>query len=386
VAALIWQKVYSPKSTAKHFSEDHDYIIVYAKQSQAWRPNLVPRGDEQDKRYKNRDNDPRGPWKPGGLDARNPYSKGTYAITCPSGRVIEGPPTGAYWRVSQDKLAELDADGRIWWGKNGNSVPQLKRFLCEVKAGLVPQTLWTYEEVGHTQEAKQELVDICDFDDSASVFITPKPLRLLRRVLQVAADKDSVVLDSFAGSGTTGHAVFKANQQDGGHRRFILVEMEPEICRTVTAQRLTRAIQGYTRQAAGGKTEEVAGLGGGFRYCTLAEPLFDESGAIRPDVTFAELAAHVFFTETGEPIPKRASGRTPLIGVCKGTAYYLLFNGVLGDRRPNGGNVLTSKVLAKLPAHDGPKVVYGEGCRLAAARLKRENIVFKQVPYEVKTA
>ena len=120
--------------------------------------------------------------------------------------------------------------------------------------------------------------------------------------------------------------------------------------------------------------------------CTLAQPLFDESGTIRPEVTFADLAAHVYFTETGEPIPKRATGKTPLIGQCKGTAYYLLFNGVLGDKRPDGGNVLTGRTLAQLPPHNGPKVVYGEGCRLGAARLKREKIVFKQVPYEVKVS
>jgi len=127
-------------------------------------------------------------------------------------------------------------------------------------------------------------------------------------------------------------------------------------------------------------------IGGGFRYCTLAEPLFDEAGTIRPQVTFADLAAHVFFTETGEPIPKRTNGRTPLLGVCNATAYYLLFNGILGDKRPDGGNVLTGKTLAQLPAHDGPKIVYGEGCRLGRTRLKRERITFKQVPYEIKTA
>ena len=122
----------------------------------------------------------------------------------------------------------------------------------------------------------------------------------------------------------------------------------------------------------------------GFRFCTLAEPLFDEAGQIRSHVTFADLAAHVFFTETGEPIPTRASGKSPLIGVCHGVAFYLLFNGVLGDKRPAGGNVLTSAVLDSLPAHDGPKVIYGESCRLGEARLRREGITFKQVPYEIK--
>lgn len=140
---------------------------------------------------------------------------------------------------------EMDADKRIWWGIKGDSIPQIKRFLSEVKQGVVPQTLWTYQEVGHTQEAKKELIAICDFADSPSVFITPKPLRLLKRILEIATDKDSLILDSFAGSGTTGHAVLALNSQDGGTRKFILVEIEENICRPITAQRLTRAVDGY---------------------------------------------------------------------------------------------------------------------------------------------
>jgi DNA modification methylase len=202
VATVIWQKVYSPKNSARHFSEDHDYIIVYAKKADDWRPNLVSRSEKQDKAYKNLDKDPRGPWKTSDLSARNHYSLGTYSITCPSGRVIEAPPKGSYWRVSEENFKRMDADGRIWWGRDGASIPQIKRFLTEVKQGIVPQTLWTYQEVGHTQDAKKELVAICDFADSQAVFITPKPTRLLRRILEVAADKDSLILDSFAGSGT----------------------------------------------------------------------------------------------------------------------------------------------------------------------------------------
>lgn len=386
IASVIWQKVYSPKNSAKHFSEDHDYIIVYAKNAEAWRPNLVSRTLKQDKAYKNPDNDSRGPWKPSGLDARNPYSKGTYSITCPSGRVINGPPKGSYWRYSEENFKKLDKDGRIWWGKNGNSIPQLKRFLSEVKQGIVPQTLWTYQEVGHTQEAKKELVAICDFEDSASVFITPKPTRLIKRILEIATDKDSLVLDSFAGSGTTGHAVLDMNKTDGGNRRFILVEMEEEICRSVTAQRLKRAIRGYSYEKTTGNKVEVDGLGSSFRYCVLGSPLFDESSNIRDEVDFFDLAAHVYFTETGEPIPERSTGKSPLVGIHNGTAVYLLFNGILGDKRVNGGNILTSMTLKSLPPHDGFRVIYGEGCRLGSTRLKKERIIFKQIPYEIKVS
>ncbi len=261
-------------------------------------------------------------------------------------------------------------------GKNKDSIPQIKRFLSEVKQGVVPQTLWTYKEVGHTQEAKKELVAICDFEDSASVFITPKPVRLIRRILEIATDKDSLVLDSFAGSGTTGHAVLDLNRADDGCRQFILAEMDENICRNVTAQRIERAIKGHGTQLA---------LGGGFRYCTLAEPLFDERGNINEKVTFPDLAAHVFFTETGQPIPKRATGKTPLLGIHNDTAIYLLFNGVLGDKQPDGGNILTNDVLRNLPAHNGTKVIYGIACRLSTQRLKRDNIIFRQTPYEIRT-
>lgn len=175
VTSVIWRKNYSPKSTAKHFSEDHDYIIVYAKNGERWIPNLMPRTEKQDKAYRNPDNDPRGPWKPGDLSARNFYSLGTYPITTPSGREISGPPNAMFWRVSETKLKELDSDGRIWWGKEGANVPAIKRFLSEVKQGLVPQTWWSYEEVGHTQDAKKEIVSLFGED----VFGTPKPEQLL---------------------------------------------------------------------------------------------------------------------------------------------------------------------------------------------------------------
>jgi adenine-specific DNA-methyltransferase len=222
VATVLWQKVYSPKNSARHFSEDHDYIVIYAKHADIWAPNLVARSAKQDSAYKNRDNDPRGVWKTSDLSARNFYGQGTYEIHCPSGRVIPHPPKGMYWRVSREKFAELNQEKRIWWGKDGNAIPQIKRFLSEVKQGVVPQTLWSYQIVGHTQEAKQELLSVLQFETSADVFITPKPTRLIERVLQIASNPGDLVLDSFAGSGTTGHAVLKLNHSNAQEkpRRF----------------------------------------------------------------------------------------------------------------------------------------------------------------------
>ena len=384
VSTIIWEKNYAPKASARHFSENHDYLIVYAKNIDKWTRNLSPRSEKQDKAYKNPDNDPRGPWRPNNLAARNSYSLGIYSITCPSGRIIDGPPRGSYWRVSKEKFEKLDKDGRIWWGKDGNNVPAPKIFLNEVKQGVVPMTIWTYEDAGHTQDAKKDLVSIVEFGDSESVFITPKPTRLIERVLQVASNPGDLVLDSFAGSGTTGHSVLKMNraQSDQLPRRFIMVEMEPTIARDITAERVRRVADGY----ANAKSESVVGLGGGFRFCELGTPLFDEAGKIRDSVKFSELARHVYFTETGEPLPRERVTNSPLIGVCRGIAIYMLYNGILGDKSANGGNVLTRSTLAQLPEYDGPKVVYCMGCLLGRDRLQAARITVRQIPYEIKVS
>ncbi|MDD3925602.1 MAG: site-specific DNA-methyltransferase [bacterium] len=378
VATIIWQKNFSTKNDAKYFSEDHDFILVYCKQKGKWHPALLPRTEKHESRYKNPDGDPRGPWASSDLLRMEHRDNSVYAIISPSGKEWI-PRPGTSWRHPKEEMDALIANNEVWFGKNGNSKPRRKRFLSDVKQGVVPQTIWKYNDVGHTQEGKQELLRLSEESDSP--FATPKPTRLIAQILRLYPNKCILVLDSFAGSGTTGHSVLQLNKEDGGSRRFILVEMEPDICRDITAERLKRVIEGYDN----GKGH-IDGLGGGFCYCKLGEPLFDEAGHIRDSVKFPELAAHVFFTETGSPIPTLASGRTPLLGIHENKAVYLLFNGVLGDKRPNGGNVLTNDVLRNLPAHRGQRIIYGEGCRLSPERLRREGIIFKQVPYEIKVS
>lgn len=227
VAQIIWQKVFAPKNSARWFSEDHDYILVYAKQGDAWTPRMLPQTEEMLARYKNPDNDPRGPWTSGDLAARNRYDAGLYPLTCPSGRVIDGPPKGSYWRFSKESFDKLNADNRIWWGTDGDNMPRLKRFLSEVKQGRVPQTLWLYEDVGHTQEAKKTLLKYVQFEHTQNVLNSVKPVELLQRILQLAVEPNvgDIVLDFFSGSATTAHAVLKQNAEDGGNRRFIGVQI-----------------------------------------------------------------------------------------------------------------------------------------------------------------
>ena len=242
IANVIWQKNFSPKNTAQFFSEDHDHLLVIAKDRHLWRPGHLARTTEMEARYSNPDNDSEGPWTSGDLSARNFYSEGTYSIECPGGRIIEGPPPGTYWRIKKSKFLDLANKGEIWWGADGNNQPRLKRYLKRVKQGRTPQTLWFYDEVGHTQDAKKTLIEMDLLKDDST--ITPKPVALIERVLELASEPDSIVLDSFAGSGTTGHAVLRANAKDDGNRKFILVEGEDYADR-LTAERIRRAIKGY---------------------------------------------------------------------------------------------------------------------------------------------
>jgi len=227
VANVIWHKMDSPKNSAKHLSEDHDYLLLFAKNADLWRPRLLPRSEKMVERYQNPDNDPRGPWLLGDLAARNYYSKGIFAITTPSGKVIEGPPAGSYWRVSREKFDELAADNRIWWGQLGENRPGIKKFLSEVKDGVVPQTYWSWKEVGSTRNAKQELSKLMDASSGDELFITPKPIKLIERMLDIATgpQEQALVLDFFAGSGSTAHAVLAKNASDGGNRRWISVQL-----------------------------------------------------------------------------------------------------------------------------------------------------------------
>ena len=254
VANVVWEKKYAPQNDAKYFSDTHDHIFIYAKQKIPWSPNLLERSEEMNERYKNPDNDPRGPWKPGSLARKTYVAQDDYPITTPSGRIVN-PPRGASWFVSKQRFQELLIDKRIWFGDNGDNVPSIKRFLAEVRQGRTPTTNWSYKEVGHTQEARQETDRVLENE----IYRTPKPERLLSRIIHIATKENDLVLDFFAGSGTTAAVAHKMNRQ------WITVE-QMSYADTITIERLNQVIGG--KQIGISKSVNWQG-GGDFIYCEL---------------------------------------------------------------------------------------------------------------------
>ena len=389
VDAVIWQKNYSPKPTVTQFSADHDYLLIYAKGGADWRPGWLARTAAQDRAYKNPDGDERGPWKAGDFSLRNYYSKGTYSITTPSGRIIKGPPSGRYWASSEDNLQEMIADNRIWWGEDGSNVPSIKQFLSEVRDGRVPQTLWFYQEAGHTQEAKKELFSLMDWTDNASTFSTPKPSKLIAKVLQIACSPNALILDSFAGSGTTAHATLALNAADGGNRRFILVEQE-DYADTLTAERVRRVIAGVP---AAKDPALKAGLGGGFTYCELGEAMdldrfFAGDGAAAGAAAPAwdAVARYVAYTATGTTLAEAgAADRVDgFAGTAGGQRLHLLYRPDPGWMRSNAA-MLDLDTAERIAAAAGgaPTLVFAAGKFMGQRGLTAMGLTFCQLPYSI---
>jgi adenine-specific DNA-methyltransferase len=372
IATNVWQKRYS-RENREAIGDTHEYLIVYANNPEAFKEyrNLIPLQEKQVKQYSNPDNDPRGPWQSVSLLAQGYRPNQMYEIAAPSGRQ-HIPPPGNCWKIIYSEYEKLVADNRVYFGRDGNGVPRRKEFLSKSK-GLVPWTWWPHEDVGHTGESKAEANTLFGADIS---FGTPKPERLIQRVLQIATNEGDLILDSFLGSGTAAAVAHKMG------RRYIGIEMG-EHAVTHCAPRLKKVIEGEQ----GGISQAVNWKGGGgFRFYKLGEPVFDENGQINPKVRFKALAAHVWFSETG--IPYEGKANKPFLGIHDGIAYGLLYNGILGDKRVNGGNVFTRPVLKQLDKEsggfEGPWVIYGEMSRISMDSLRAEKITFKQTPYDVR--
>ena len=375
VANFVWQKKYTRANDATFVSDNHDHIICFAKDRELSSFHGIQRDERQNKAYKNPDNDSRGPWKSTPLHAKSGTDKNRYSYTFSNG-ITWTPPVGTYHRFSKDTLNELDRTGQLWFGAKGDATPTRKSYLSKVKKTVVPVTVWLHDEFGSNHDAKNENRAVLP----SAYFDTPKPEKLLVRILEIATNPGDLVLDSFLGSGTTAAVAHKMG------RSYIGIEMG-EHAVTHCVPRLRKVIDGEQ----GGISENVGWQGGGgFRFYRLGPPVFDENGRIQTDVRFPVLAAHVWFSETDRPW--NGSGTSPLLGLHDGRAYALLYNGILGDKRPDGGNVLTRATLDEVrreaakeqPDFAGPLTVYGEQSRLTQSTLDRERIVFKQTPYDVK--
>ena len=425
VANVVWRSSDNSNNDARTFSVDHNQVLVYSA-SPGW---LTIKQDAVEKRthFRNDDNDPRGPWFDGNpLNSPKPRENLKYVLTAPNGNRIQPPPNG--WRWEPATMQEKLATGEIRFNENMTGIKR-RTYLYEMK-GLPPSTLWTdLLKTGHNRQAKSEQKNL---DIGTDLFSTPKPERLLAEVLNIATNPGDLVLDSFLGSGTTAAVAHKMG------RRWIGIEMG-EHALTHCLPRLQKVVageQGGISAAVGwGQSKDGQPFdGGGFRLARLGAPVFGPDGSIDPGVRFATLAAYIWQQETATawdaakgtpgtpylgthsvfdscsrlmdgrqgPISLETSGgdgeagtapttEPPAPTLRSRTAYYLLFNGILGDKRPAGGNVLTHAVLQSLlqlhaatPHPDAPLVVYGEACRLGAARLAQANVVFKHIPYDVK--
>jgi adenine-specific DNA-methyltransferase len=378
IANVCWQKSYAVRSNAEFFSTSVEHIAVYAKSRGSLRIGKFPRSAEQTARFDNPDNDKRGVWQSitmtislmsgarGRQFAKTGVSANVYEVRSPTGKVFL-PTARRCWSRNPAEFERLDRDGRIWWGRDGNSPPRMKMFLSETEDGVMPTTLWASgEQFGFNQDGVREIRAL------GMEFPTPKPERLIYQVLGLCTQPDDLVLDSFLGSGTTAAVAHKMG------RRYIGIEMGDQAM-THCVPRLQKVIEGEQ----GGISEAVAWQGGGgFRFYELGVPVFDENGHVSPSIRFAPLAAHLWFVSTGIPYKGRAA--SPFLGAHEGIGYFLLYNGILGDKSVSGGNVLTARILASLPKHEGAKVIFGEGCRLSAERLQAEGITFRQIPYEIK--
>lgn len=361
-------------------SIDHEYVLCYG---------VEVRGDDRKtEQFSNPDNDPRGPWTSGnmvGLASKESRPNLHFDLIDEETGINYGCPEMG-WRYDSSRMKSLAAEKRILWPPSPEGRPRIKNYLYEMKNKFTGFSSVIGEGI-FTRTGTRQIEEIF----GRRVFPFPKPSQLIAQLLIQGASKDSIILDSFSGSGTTGHAVLDLNKQDGGNRKFILVELEEKVAQDIAAERLRRVIEGYDKSKRGGETESVEGLGGGFRYCHLGTALFDEFGDVSAEVTFPDLAAHVFFSEIGVPIPKKAKPGEAYLGAHQGKAVYLLFSQAdMGAAQPAVGNVLTPNVLAELTpppeGFEGVRVVFAEGCTVSLERLKAQGILFKQIPYQVEGA
>ena len=379
ISQLGWQKVYSPKNQSTYFSNDYEFVVCYAKNIVSTVINLLPRSKEMNARFKNPDNDSRGIWKPGDMVANEERKEGRYEIESPTGKVFN-VPEGKHWSYSKHKMLELIKDDRIYFGRDGNSFPSVKQFLSEVKQGRKASSLLLYKDFGHTDLSKKEIKEIF-YEQEKIAFDTPKPSLFIKNLIRLAANKDSIILDSFAGSGTTAQAVLELNKEDGGNRKFILVEME-DYANDITAERVRRVIKGVPTA----KNPLVkAGLGGTFSFFELGDPIeLNNLLAGNKLPSWLEMARYVFYTTTGEEFDdKNAKPDKFFAGKTETRAIYVFY-------KPNikwlKDYKFTLKEAEELRTSSGTSkhiTVYAPAKYVDSSSLEELNMSFCQLPYEI---
>lgn len=377
---IIWQKKYSPQNDAKFFSDMHDFVMCYAKNKNnndeiGWKRNLLPRSVEANNRYKNLDNDVRGVWKSSDFSVKT-YSKDyDYPVTTPSGRIVN-PPQGRCWRTSKVNFQKLLDENRIWFGEKGDNVPSIKRFLTEVQDGSVPVTLWLRDEVGDNQEARQVLKNI--FSDVEFPFDTPKPPRLIEKIIKITANNNDIILDSFAGSGTTAHAVLNLNNQDGGNRKFILIEME-DYADSITAERVKRVVNGYGNSSNVKSKTNAECKGGSFNYYELGEPLFLEEDVLNEAVGLENILKYIWYSETRtaySPTAHSLVEENYRIGSKDQTDYYFYYI-------VDGVTTVDYDFMAKIKHKASQYIIYADNCLLEKDFMLKHHIIFKKIPRDI---
>jgi adenine-specific DNA-methyltransferase len=369
ITNVIWEKNYSPRNDAKYFSASHDFVIVYSKSKNDWKLNLAPRTEKQNKYYKYDDNDGRGLWRPDNVLVKSFSETGVFGIKNPNNGKIHFPPQGNCYRFNEEKSKTMLSDNKFYFGKDGNGKPQLKRYLSEVNDGVVPQTIWKYDDVSHNQEGKNQLNKIIE----GNVFDSPKPHQLINRILELSTDKNSVILDSFAGSGTTAHAVLNLNKQDGGNRKFILIEME-DYANTITAERVKRVINGY-----GEDSKKTEGTGGSFNYYQLGEPLFLDDDILNEAVGLENILKYIWYSETRtsySPTTHSPVEESYRIGSKDQTDYYFYYT-------KDAVTTVDYDFMAKIKHKASQYIIYADNCLLEKDFMLKHHIIFKKIPRDI---
>ena len=361
--AVVWQKRTSPDAR-KILSSGHEYVLIYTKNpDQNFGLRRLPLERKDIEAYTNPDDDPRGPWISSPFTAPGYRPNQMYPIITPSGKSVV-PPKGRCWSNIEEVYRRLRSEGRMWFGADGNGVPRRKTYLSE-REGRGIWTWWTNSEVGYTQMATQELAAIL----GKAVFDYPKPVSLISRIIQMASSDGDIILDSFAGSGTTAHAVLNMNKADGGHRKFILVEMM-DYADSITAERVKRVIRGY-----GEGKNAVEGTGGSFSFYDLGEPLL-HGDVLNENVVVEKIREYVYFTDTKASLPESHPDEPYFMGVHIGSAYYFYYE-------KQAVTTLNREFLHTVKTKADSYVIYADLCTLSETELEKYHITFKKIPRDI---